>query len=341
MANKHYIIPIFVPHEGCPHDCVFCNQKEITGVQNEVNPVKVEAIIEEYLSTMEPDESKIEVAFYGGSFTGLDIERQQELLAVAYKYYNQGLIDNLRLSTRPDYINSSILNNLAKYKVEVIELGVQSLVEKVLKASKRGHTVEEVIKASRLIKEFDFKLGIQLMPGLPRADRASMLYSSQKTVELAPDLVRIYPTLVIENTYLAELYQRGDFTPLTLEAAVDICQEELKLFQQNDIPVVRIGLQPSTGINKEAVIAGPFHPAFRQLVESRLVLDKLWEYLGEEIKAKKLKLKVNPRFSSVIRGQKNNNLKQLQNNYGVDVEIVTDDKLDLKEIIIQNDKIKI
>jgi radical SAM enzyme (TIGR01210 family) len=327
MAKKHYIIPIFVPHEGCPHDCVFCNQREITGVQTAMTPDKAEKIIEEYLSTMDSNESRIEIAFYGGSFTGLKMKKQIELLEVAYKYCKKGLVDNLRLSTRPDYIDEEILDNLAKYKVRVIELGVQSFVEEVLEASRRGHTIKDVIEASKLIKKSGFDLGIQLMPGLPRSTWESMLYSVRQAIKLRPTLVRIYPTLVIKDTYLAELYHQGEFTPLTLETAVEVCKEELKLFRENDIQVIRIGLQPSSGVNKEAVIAGPFHPAFRQLVESDLVLDKIQQYLGDTVNTGELKLRINPRFNSVVRGQKNKNIKNLKCKYGVELKIELDNEL--------------
>ncbi|SJZ63193.1 elongator complex protein 3 [Selenihalanaerobacter shriftii] len=344
MKSKHYIIPIFVPHAGCPHDCVFCNQREITGVQEGMTSNKAERIIQEYLSTISQERSKVEIAFYGGSFTGLDINRQTELLRVAYKYCKKGLVDNLRLSTRPDYIDQEILDNLAKYNVEVIELGVQSLVERVLKAAKRGHTADDVIKATKLIKESNFKLGIQLMPGLPQADQKSMLYSAQQTVKLAPDLVRIYPTLVIKDTYLAKLYSQDKFVPISIDEAVNICKEELSLFKKNNIPVIRIGLQPSDGVNKESVIAGPFHPAFRQLVESRLVLDKIKQFLNEQIKQinqNNLILRINPRFNSTVRGQKNSNLKEFKNRYGLKVQIELDEKLKVGEIIINGKKLRI
>ncbi|ADL13180.1 elongator complex protein 3 [Acetohalobium arabaticum] len=338
MKKRHYIIPIFVPHQGCPHDCVFCNQREITGFQEDMTPKKAARIIEEYLSTMNKENSKIEIAFYGGSFTGLEIKEQTQLLEVAYKYCQEGIVDNLRLSTRPDYIDREILNNLAKYNVQIIELGVQSLADKVLQASCRGHTPEDVFKASRLIKKFGFELGIQLMPGLPKSTQESMFYSVQQAIGLTPDLVRIYPTLVIGGTKLAESYSEGEFTPLTLQEAVEICKEELKLFRSRGIPVVRIGLQPSSGVNKEAVIAGPFHPAFRQLVESNLVLDRIKAYLGAKVDEPQLTFRVNSRFNSVLRGQKNNNLKALQEEYGIKIEVEVDNDLDYREILIAERK---
>ncbi|MBM7623553.1 elongator complex protein 3 [Sporohalobacter salinus] len=341
MAKRHYIIPVFVPHQGCPHDCVFCNQREITGFQEEMTPKKVERIIEEYISTMDRKNSKIEIAFYGGSFTGLEIKDQTRLLEVAYRYCQKGLVDNLRLSTRPDYIDREILTNLTKYNVQVIELGVQSLVNKVLQASCRGHTAEDVVKSSQLIKEFGFDLGIQLMPGLPESTEDSMIYSVQKAVGLVPDLVRIYPTLIIGGTQLAELYYQGDFKPLTLMEAVEICKQELKLFRTYGIPVIRIGLQPSSGVNKEAVIAGPFHSAFRQLVESSLALERIKTYLGDNVNEDQLTFKVNSKFNSVLRGQKNNNLKVLKEEYGIETKVEIDDSLTNREILISEKKKKI
>ncbi|MCK8825729.1 elongator complex protein 3 [Fuchsiella alkaliacetigena] len=338
MAKEHYIIPIFIPHFGCPHDCIFCNQREITGVSG-VSVKQVKDRIEEYLETIDHTEAKVEIAFYGGSFTGLEIEEQNRFLEVAVDYYRQGQVDNLRLSTRPDYINVEILNNLAAYGVEVIELGVQSLVAEVLEAAQRGHGVEEVLRASNLIKDFGFQLGIQLMPGLPKATRETMLYSAVKTIELAPDLVRIYPTLVIKDTALAQLYKKGLFTPLTVAEAVEICKEELLLFREAEIPVIRLGLQPSAEVNQESIVAGPFHPAFRQLVESKLVLDKLKQELGSNLRAEVISLKINPRFSSVLRGQKNSNLIDLEQSYQVEVRVETDQQLEFGKIVINEQKL--
>ncbi|MGM0471662.1 MAG: elongator complex protein 3 [Bacillota bacterium] len=341
MAGDYYIIPIFVPHEGCPHDCIFCNQREITGVEDEMTPDKVEQIITDYLSTIDSHNNRVEVAFYGGSFTGLAIPKQNRLLATAYEYIQEGRVDSLRLSTRPDYIDQEILTNLARYKVEIIELGVQSLFKQVLQASCRGHSVSDVKQAAKLIKAAGFKLGIQLMPGLPESTKESMIQSAARSVELAPDLVRIYPTLVIANTQLAKLYQQGQFEPLSLQKAVEICTEELRIFRRHQIPVIRIGLQPSEGVNQQAVVAGPFHPAFRQLVESNLILEKLKAKLGNEVVRKQLTLITNPKFSSVLRGQKNSNLEELRANYGIEMEIELDESLARGEVIIKERREKI
>lgn len=268
--KKHYIIPIFVPHFGCPHDCVFCNQKKITGLSTDITSFEVENIIEEHLKTFNKD-SFIEIAFYGGSFTAIDIDIQSKLLEVPYRYKLKGFINEIRLSTRPDAINTEILNNLKNYGVDTIELGCQSLNDEVLYLSDRGHTAMDVYNASNLIKAYGFNLGLQMMLGLPGDSAEKCLYTALEFIKLKPDCVRIYPTLVIKETYLEKLYLTKDYLPLSIKESVDITTPILMLFYLNDINVIRIGLQPTENIQMGVdVIAGPFHPAYRQLVESNI-----------------------------------------------------------------------
>lgn len=268
--TKHYIIPIFVPHFGCPHDCIFCNQKKITGLTTNVKPKDVENIIDEYLGYFRKD-SYIEVAFYGGSFTAIDMDIQSALLEIPYKYKTNGIIDAIRMSTRPDAIDNIILDNLKKYSVDTIELGVQSLDEVVLNASERGHTAQEVYKASELIKSYGFNLGLQMMIGLPEDSFEKSLYTCREFIKLNPYNVRIYPTLVIKGTFLEKQYLKGDYQPLTIDEAVAQSSILLMLFYLNAINVIRVGLQPTENIQMgKDVVAGPFHPSFRQLVESNI-----------------------------------------------------------------------
>lgn len=271
MSNKHYIIPIFVPHLGCPHSCVFCNQQRITGLSTNVKIDDVKKKIEKSLKTIPRNKEKLEVAFYGGSFTGIEKEIQKGLLNVPYSYKKKGIIDEIRLSTRPDYINTEILGLLKRFEVDTIELGVQSLVNDVLKASGRGHVEEEVYRAAKLIKEHDFKLGLQMMIGLPKDTKERSLYTAKQIVSQQPDCVRIYPTLVIKDTSLEKLYLNGSYMPLSLDQAVNISTDLLLLFEYYNINVIRIGLQPTEKISLgKDVVAGPFHPSFRQLVESKI-----------------------------------------------------------------------
>lgn len=320
MKNKlkHYIIPIFVPHYGCPHDCVFCNQKKITNVSTDVSCEDVKEIIEEYLGYFKR-EAYIEVAFYGGSFTAIDMDLQSELLKIPYEYKEKGLIHSIRVSTRPDAIDLDILDNLKKYGVETIELGVQSLDENVLLKSERGHRASHVYRASSLIKEEGFKLGLQMMMGLPEDTRETIVFTAREFIKLEPDCVRIYPTLVIKDTKLQDQLESGDYKAMTLDEAMDISTYILILFYLNDINVIRLGLQVTDNIQMGMdVVDGPFHPAFRQLVESniiRIVIDYYFENKVIDTMNTSLVLGSNSKNISNIAGQKSSNLKYLKNKY--------------------------
>ncbi len=332
--SRHYIIPIFVPHYGCPHDCVFCNQKKITGLSTDVTPKDVENIIEEHLATFKSD-SIVEVAFYGGSFTAIDIDIQKELLAIPYNYKKKGKINGIRLSTRPDCIDEKVLKNLKDYLVDTIELGVQSLDNSVLYASGRGHTSEDVYKAAELIKEFGFNLGLQMMVGLPEDTTEKAIYTCKEFIRLAPYCVRIYPTLVINDTYLEKQFLDGKYFPVSLEKAVDICSILLMLFEINNIDVIRIGLQPTENIQLgKDVVSGPFHPAFRQLVESnifKLLLKYYFDTKNIETNHKKLIIDSNNKNISSISGQKSSNIK-----YFIDKYKFTNIKIYAKEVDVDH-----
>ncbi|HLR35840.1 MAG TPA: radical SAM protein [Tissierellales bacterium] len=321
MSNKHYIIPIFVPHLGCPHSCVFCNQQRITGLSTNVNINDVKKKIENSLETIPKNKKKLEVAFYGGSFTGIDKEVQKDLLTIPYNYKKEDIIDEIRLSTRPDYINTEILKLLKSFGVDTIELGVQSLANDVLKASGRGHVEAEVYKAVDLIKKFDFKLGLQMMVGLPKDTKEKSLYTAKQIASQRPDCVRIYPTLIIKDTYLEKLYLNGNYIPLSLEEAVNISTDLLLLFEYYNINVIRIGLQPTEKISLgKDVVAGPFHPSFRQLVESniyKMILERYFETMDKfRTTGKTLILKINNKDISNISGQKSKNIKYIKEKYG-------------------------
>lgn len=316
--TRHYIIPIFVPHFGCPHDCIFCNQKKITGLTTNVKPEDVENIINEYLGYFRKD-SYIEVAFYGGSFTAIDMDIQSALLEVPYNYKTKGIIDAIRMSTRPDAIDNCTLENLKKYSVDTIELGVQSLDETVLNASERGHTAQDVYEASELIKSYGFNLGLQMMLGLPEDSFEKSLYTCREFIKLKPYNVRIYPTLVIKGTFLEKQYLQGKYKPLSLNEAVTQSSILLMLFYINDMNVIRVGLQPTENIQMgKDVVAGPFHPSFRQLVESniyRILLDFYFSKHELETENKELILEVNQRIISPLAGQKSSNIIYLKERY--------------------------
>ena len=335
--TKHYIIPIFVPHFGCPHDCVFCNQKKITGLSTNVTPEDVEAIIIKHLEYFKKD-AFIEVAFYGGSFTAIDIDIQSQLLEVPYKFKKNGLINEIRLSTRPDSINTEILINLKKYEVDTIEIGVQSLDKDVLLASERGHTSEDVYESSKLIKEFGFNLGLQMMIGLPKDSLQKNLETCLAFIRLEPACVRIYPTLVIKDTFLEKQYRSGDYTPLDLLDAVDISTLLLMIFYINNINVIRVGLQPTENIQLgRDVVVGPFHPAFRQLVESNIYRVLLDYYLSNKdilTEKNELIIEADSKKISLIAGQKSSNTKYWIEKYGFSKVRIFEREIDSDHIYI-------
>lgn len=337
--NKHYIIPIFVPHRGCPHDCIFCNQKKITGSDKDITKEDVESTIKLHLSTIDKNNAYVEVSFFGGSFTGIPIDFQKELLSVAHKYLKKGLIDNIRLSTRPDYINKDILNHLKEYNVGIIELGVQSLDETVLKVSERGHSIEDVYYASKIIKEYGFTLGLQMMVGLPSDTLEKDIETAKKLIEIKPDFVRIYPALTIKNTYMEYMYNSKAYIPLSVDEAANICKELYIMFNRNNIPIIRLGLQTTEQINTgKDIVAGPFHPAFREIVESLLINDMIF-YIIENYynKSEFINIYISPKNISKLYADKkrifndnilqisNKNIKIIQKNLGEGIELCFDD----------------
>jgi len=331
--KKEYIIPIFVPHKGCPNDCTFCNQKKISGQQKEVNAKDVKDTIEYYLSNFKDNHKYVEVAFFGGSFTGIDIELQKELLGAAYEFIKDGKVNSIRISTRPDYINKDILKLLKKYKVKTIELGVQSANDYILEKSKRGHTFEDVKKASKLIRWKGFTLGHQMMVGMPESTRLDEINTAKALIKLKPKIVRIYPVLVIKGTQLEREFIDGEYTPLTVEQAVERSKEVLDLFNRKKIQVIRIGLQntdeiTSPGIETSQVVAGPYHPAFRQLVESSLWYDTIVEKIKKiNTKVKEVEIDANSISINNIVGHKRENIEKLKDIYDVDIIVKADDTI--------------
>lgn len=336
--KRHYIIPIFVPHFGCPHNCVFCNQKKITGLSTTVTSKDVDRIISEHLATFK-DGATIEVAFFGGSFTAIDIDIQRELLDVPVKYKKEKKIDAIRLSTRPDAIDVEVLDMLKENLVDTIELGVQSLDDEVLYKSGRGHSVEDVYDACELIKKYNINLGLQMMLGLPGDTREKSIYTCKEFIKLNPFCVRIYPTLVIKDTFLESEYENGNYQALDIDEAVDLSSILLMMFTVNNINVIRIGLQPTENIQMgKDVVAGPFHPAFRQLVESDIYIKLLESYFFKEdiqTKSKDLLIEANNKLISSISGQKSCNRKFLMQTYKFNKIKIIGRDMDLNKINIK------
>lgn len=341
------IIPIFVPHRGCPHDCIFCNQTKITGVQTEVTKDSAREIIEEYLETIDKN-ADIEIAFFGGSFTAIDVKVQEELLGVAKEYVDKGIVKDIRLSTRPDCINEEILTLLKKYSVTIIELGVQSLDEDVLRESIRGHKGDIVYKSAKLIKEFGIKLGLQMMIGLPTDNFKKCMYTAKEFVKIEPDCVRIYPTLVVKDTGLENLLSVNEYSPFTLDESINIVKRLLVLFYRNNINVIRVGLQSSEDIQVgKAILSGPYHPAFRELVESEIIKDFLDIFIKEQNIEKDVIINTNNKNISKIIGNKKSNFNYFKTTYNINLKTVPTDidknSLDInfenKNIVISIDDI--
>ncbi len=280
--KKHAIIPIFIPHKGCPNDCVFCNQKKITARQQPVAGEDVIHTIETWLSTLEARTETIEVAFFGGSFTGLPIEEQSAYLSIARDYKNAGRIHKIHLSTRPDYINEEILDNLKHFDTDTIELGVQSFDDEVLRLSGRGHDSRCIYESSRMIQDYGFELGIQLMIGLPGDTLEKDLYSAAETVKIGPSIARLYPTVVIGDTALYDQYLSGAYKPLEQEEAVFRTKEMYKILAAAGINIIRVGLKSSDIMNGDTA-AGTFHPAFRQLVEGDIAREQLERQILQQL----------------------------------------------------------
>lgn len=310
------ILPIFIPHAGCPHQCVFCNQKTISGQKTAALP-GAKAQIQRWLQWLRPSKDN-EAAFYGGSFTGLDMALQKQLLALTDELLEQGIIGGVRLSTRPDYINTEVLSLLREHGVEMVELGVQSLDDAVLQRAERGHDAEAVYTAHKLLKEYGFKTGIQLMVGMPGQDFASVQDTAARVAQLRPDIARIYPLLVIKDTPLAHSYEQGAFVPLSLEEAVEQSAYLYKTLTQAGIKVIRIGLQPDEELCAAGnIVGGPFHPAMGELVKSRVLRNHFTPMLQELVEsgAKGVIFHCPRRYESKLRGLKNSNMQYWQQQF--------------------------
>ena len=335
---KKRIISIFVPHRGCPHDCIFCNQKKITGVSTEVTSEEARNIIEEYLPTI-PKDASVEIAFFGGSFTAIDEKVQNELLSVAKEYVDKGLVSDIRMSTRPDCISVDILNRLKKYKTTIIELGVQSMDAKVLHDSARGHDIESVIKSAHLIKDSGINLGLQMMVGLPSDTEEKCIETAKKFIELDPFCVRIYPTLVVKDTGLETLLNKGEYNPFTLEQCISIVKKLLVLFYVNNINVIRVGLQATEDIQLgKGIVDGPYHPAFRELVEGEMIKDYLYYLVIQNKTVSNVEIKTNNKNISKIVGNKKSNKLFFKNEFNINMKVKVENLEEDEFIIILDDK---
>ena len=331
--KKEYVIPVFVPHLGCPNDCIFCNQKSISGQKKNITKEEAKKTIEYYLDNIKDRDASKEIAFFGGSFTGIDNKIQEELLQLAYEYIKSGQVESIRISTRPDYINKEILKKLKKYKVKTIELGVQSANDYILGRSNRGHTFEDVKKASKLIRRYGFKLGHQMMIGLPESTQIDEINTAKALIKLKPSMIRIYPVLVVKGTKLEKEYNEGIYEPLPLAQAIETSKILVRMFTDKKIDVIRVGLQNTDEISDpenaaSEIVAGPFHPAFRQLVESSMWYDAIVNKIKKlNVKVKEVEVTVNPIDVNNVIGHKKENILKLKEVYEVDLIVKQDESI--------------
>ncbi len=319
MMIKHKTIPVFVAHMGCLNDCSFCNQRKITGHSETVTPEKTDEIIKNALKTV-PSEAEVEIGFFGGSFTGIEKRIQRQLLEVAYRYVKDGCVKSIRLSTRPDYIDEEIVLMLKSYGVTTVELGAQSMDDDVLLLNRRGHTFRDTVRASEMITAGGLELGLQMMTGLFGDTAEKSIESAKKIIALAPSCVRIYPTLVLKDTFLETLFRAGKYAPQSLNEAVALCAQLKQMFDKESIPVIRMGLMTSDNINPERdVVAGPYHPAFGELVQSEIYFSKLKQAVCEDCS-----VSVNPKSLSAFVGNNKVNIKKMKQ-LGFEINFVQDE----------------
>ena len=331
--SRRITVPFFIPHHGCPHRCVFCDQTKITGTDGQQipSPGEIRDTIEAFrTSSAQPC---IDVAFFGGTFTSLPTSLQEKLLGPLQELRSSGAVGTVRVSTRPDAVDGAAISFLVENGVSIVELGAQSLDDEVLKRAGRGHSAADVGVAVRLLREKGLQVGLQLMVGLPGDTRVKYLASLQRALELRPDFLRIYPTLVIAGTQLEELYRQGAYEPLTMEQAVDLAGASLRAAYRARVPVIRIGLQPTEELSTGgSVMAGPYHPAFGQLVRSRLCYDLLASLVHGSAS---VTVRCAPGRMSDVVGQRRSTIERLFTEHGVTATVETDPRLAPLELEVE------
>ncbi len=328
---RHINVALFVPHEGCPNQCSFCNQRAISGKRTQVTPDDVEKAARTAL--LNPDSRGGELAFFGGSFTAIERETMLSLLSAAHRFIEDKSFRGIRVSTRPDAIDEEICDILKSYGVTAVELGAQSLDDNVLRLNRRGHTAQDVVRATHLLKKSGFETGLQMMTGLYGSTDSDSIETARRIITLEPDTVRIYPTVVLENTHLCELYKSGEYTPQTVESAAELCATLLELFNEAGIKVIRTGLHSGGDVEGEFV-AGAYHPAFKEICESKIYLRKALEFIkANGIPQGKIEICVNPKAVSPMTGQKKANIRQLRE-LGYEAKITEDKQVEKYKLYI-------
>lgn len=328
MAN----VAIFVPHNGCPNKCSFCDQRHITGCVSQPDAKFVEDTLLVALDSLKEKSKDAEIAFFGGSFTAIDRDYMISLLDSTKPYIHR--FKGIRISTRPDAIDGEILDILKEYQVTSIELGAQSMSDEVLSANERGHCAEDVRVASSLIKSYGFSLGLQMMTGLYKSNDEWDFYTASEFIKLKPDTVRIYPTVVLKNTTLADLYADGKYNPPNCEESSKLCSKLIPMFESEGIKVIRVGLHDSESLRNN-MIAGAFHPAFREICESQIYLyNILKELKAQNLTGGNISIYVPKSGLSKAIGQRCSNKNHLVS-LGYKPEFIPNDTLADRQVLIQ------
>ncbi len=333
MTPRRRIIPLFVPHLGCPNDCVFCNQRKISGSLQPADGDTVRRTLDEAKVYTSPG---AELAFYGGSFTAIPEEEQRELLRAVRPYMEEGFIAEIRVSTRPDKIDPAALALLSEYGVKTVELGSQSMDERVLRLSGRGHTADDTRRAAALVKSQGFRLMLQMMTGLPGSSPESDAMTARELIKLGPDGVRIYPTVIIRETALCELWRAGKYREHTVEDAVEVCAGLVEEFAAAGVPIIRLGLNPTDDLSAGEAVAGAYHPALGELVYSRVYLHRAERLIETgNRRGGTLTLGVHPSRVSLMTGQKRQNIEKLRAKYGFStIKVIKSDIKDGEILIL-------
>ena len=333
------IIPFFLMNHGCPHRCIFCNERLTAGdLPESITEAAFAKTVRAYLGSAGRKPGPAQIAFYGGTFTGMEQKEQRRLLELAAPFLREGQIDGIRLSTRPDEIGSDELDLLTAFGVKTIEVGAQSLDDEVLLHAQRGHTAADTARALILLSERGFKTGIHLMAGLPGDNRDRFHQTIDRVIALRPDMVRIHPTIVLRDTALAEAFREGRYLPLTLAEAVGQCKDALRKLTTAGIPVIRLGLQTTRELEEPgAVVAGPFHPAFRSLVESALLREMATTLLTTAGPAEKTaSFALAPADFPNFPGERRGNIAALNERFGLtDIHLTADPTLPRLTLILK------
>lgn len=337
-SARPLIIPVFIPHAGCPHRCVFCNQSTITGTSPAV-PDRAEILrrVEQFLSFSRQRTGRVQIAFYGGNFLGIGEDLAASLLEAATDCVTRERVDTIRFSTRPDTVTTANLERISPYPVSTVEIGVQSMDDRVLEKSGRGHTASDTVWAVERLRRYGFEIGIQMMVGLPGQDRSSALTSARVIAALAPDFVRIYPTVVLSGSRLARWFHEGRYEAMSLETCIQDVKEILEVFGEKEIPVIRVGLQAALDLEeRETILAGPFHPALGHIIYSEMFFERAAALIsGAPAGGGVPVLTVHPRNLSRMQGLRQHNTNRLISRFGLKgISIRTDAALGLNQVEI-------